>query len=177
MAAQPDHLSAELAARGYEEIKHTMVQTAPVEAVMENTQAPNSRIIQTPTLNEEWFQTYTRASEYSPESLPIRRGILSRIGPAANFLLLLQNGEPKAVGLGVAERSWMGVFCVVTYAGLRRQNFASQVMHGLTSWGIKAGAKQLYLQVMNNNPPALALYQKLGFTNMYDYWYSQKEIN
>ena len=37
------------------------------------------------------------------------------------------------------------------------------------------GAQGAYLQVMLNNPPALALYQRLGFAEAYRYWYRVKE--
>ncbi|MEN8242801.1 MAG: GNAT family N-acetyltransferase [Chloroflexota bacterium] len=175
-AALPENLADALKARGYQDLKPTSVRTAPVEAVIANSTAPKTEVTQTSKLTDEWFQAYTTASEYRAESLPIRRGILSRIGPAANFFVLRADDQPAAVGLGVVERGWLGVFCVVTFSAYRRQKFASQVTHGLTTWGIEAGASQVYLQVMDNNSPALAMYQKLGFEKLYAYWYSKKGL-
>jgi GNAT superfamily N-acetyltransferase len=175
-AVLPENLLVELHSRGYQDLKPTVVKIAPVEVVLAKSIAPKLPVTQSEKFNEEWFHTYTSASEYHIKSLPIRHGILSRIGPEANFLLLKKNNKPVAVGLGVVERGWLGVFCVVTYKSHRRQNFASQVMHSLTSWGIEAGARQIYLQVMENNPPALALYHKLGFRKLYDYWYTQRML-
>jgi ribosomal protein S18 acetylase RimI-like enzyme len=145
-----------------------------VDVVLDQAEPSLLKVVQSGQLSEMWFKAYTSASEYSQESLPIRQGILSRIGPQANFVLLEADGEVAATGLGVVERGWMGVFCVVTFSEFRRQGLALQVMHILAEWGKTAGAEQVYLQVMENNPPALGLYDKLGFEKFYEYWYSTK---
>lgn len=173
----PVNLHVVLLDRGYEDLKLTALETAPIEVVIERTQLPQGEIAQTDRLSESWFEAYTTASEYSPESLPIRRGILSRIGPRTNFLMVAKDGEPAAVGLGVAERGWMGVFNLITFKKFRRQGFASQVMRGLAEWGKSVGVEQVYLQVMENNPPALVMYEKQGFKKLYHYWYCQKYLD
>jgi ribosomal protein S18 acetylase RimI-like enzyme len=175
-AALPDGLYEELQQRGYFDEKATSVKIASIDTVLERSEPPRFAVIQSPTLTEEWFQAYTTASGYDKASLPIRHGILSRIGPEANFLLVEVDGVTAATGLGVAERGWMGIFCVVTFEQFRRQGLACQVMHGLSAWGKTGGVQQLYLQVMENNPPALRLYDKLGFSKRYEYWYSTKAL-
>lgn len=174
--ALPENLHSELLARGYTDIKHTSVKIAAVDEVINLASSPQVQVVQSDHLTEDWFQAYTTASEYSRESLPIRRGILSRIGPEANFISVEVDGETAATGLGVVERGWMGVFSVVTFARQRRQGLALQLLHALTEWGKSVGADQVYLQVMEDNPPALALYEKLGFRKLYEYWYSQKDL-
>jgi ribosomal protein S18 acetylase RimI-like enzyme len=49
-------------------------------------------------------------------------------------------------------------------------------MRALAVWGKARGAEQTYLQVMENNPPALALYERLGFNKLYEYWYACKTL-
>jgi GNAT superfamily N-acetyltransferase len=173
-AALPGDLPEILAARGYYADAHTQVQTATVETVLAHTSQPDCQTISANTLTEDWFHAYVTASGYSPESLPIRRGILSRIGPKRNFLQLSENGTPVAVGLGVVERGWMGVFCVVTVLQARRRGFASSLMHALTNWGAAQGAENIYLQVMEDNGPALRLYEQMGFLHLYQYSYFQQ---
>jgi ribosomal protein S18 acetylase RimI-like enzyme len=91
--------------------------------------------------------------------------------------MVAKDGEPAAVGLGVAERGWLGIFCVITFSKFRRQGLASQVMRGLAEWGKTVEVEQVYLQVMENNPPALAMYENQGFKKLYSYWYSQKGLD
>ncbi|MBN2045370.1 MAG: GNAT family N-acetyltransferase [Anaerolineales bacterium] len=173
-ASLPQELPAMLAALGYHTDAHTAVKIAPVKTVLANTKQSACKITSSATLTEAWFQSYTRASGYMQESLPIRRGILNRIGPEKNFILLTENGKQVATGLGVLERGWMGVFCVVTDSICRRRGFASGVMHLLADWGKSRGAEKIYLQVMEDNTPALRLYQRMGFEHLYQYSYYQK---
>lgn len=172
----PENLHDELLARGYKDIKMTQMQTAPGALVLERTQPISLEVIESPTLTEAWFKAYTEASKFSAESLPVRRGILTRIGPRANFLMILKDGVPAAMGLGVSERGWVGIFNLITVDEFRRQGLASQVMYGLAAWGQRIGADNVYLQVMENNPPALAMYEKQGFKKVYNYWYSEKPM-
>ena len=172
-AALPEDLPERLTARGYIPEMLTSVETAPVETVLAKTSLPEGEVIATSEITERWFQTYTGASGYSPASLPIRWGIFNRIGPQTRYVLLAEDGGPVSAGLGVVERGWLGIFCVVTVPEFRRKRYASGVMRVLAEWGRDTGAEQIYLQVMEDNPPALRLYHRMGFTRQYQYSYYQ----
>ncbi|HSG26723.1 MAG TPA: GNAT family N-acetyltransferase [Anaerolineales bacterium] len=174
-AAQPAELHQVLSERGYRFYAHTQVQVQSIATLLGITAPSVERAIAADTLTDTWFELYTSASGYSAESLPVRRGILSRIGPAAHFVSLHHAGQLSAVGLGVVERGWLGVFCVVTSPISRQQGLATGVMHALAEWGRQQNAEQIYLQVMEDNQPALSLYSKLGFTRLYQYYYAVKD--
>lgn len=170
-AALPADLPEHLAARGYVPDMRTAVESAPVTTVLANTSLPAGEVIASSKITQRWFQTYTGASGYSPASLPIRWGIFNRIGPQTCYVLLTEGAQPVSAGLGVVERGWIGIFCVVTVPEFRRRRFASGVMCALAEWGRTQGAEQIYLQVMEDNPPALRLYQGMGFKRQYQYSY------
>lgn len=174
-AALPADLPQRLEARGYIPDAHTATKTAPLATVLDNTRLPDVEMIGSAVMTEQWFQTYTGASGYSPASLPIRRGIFERIGPQTYYVLLAEDGKPVSAGLGVVERGWMGIFCLVTVPEYRRKGLASGVMHILADWGRSMDAENIYLQVMEDNPPALRLYQQMGFERQYVYSYYQLE--
>ena len=173
-AALPVELPQMLADRGYTFGAYTEMQIQPIQDVLSRTEAPAAKVVASPTLTDGWFGLYTSAAGYPPERLPIRHGILSRIGPPAHFVWLESQGEPAATGLGVVERGWLGVFCVVTATPFRRHGLAIGLMHTLAQWGKQQGAENVYLQVMERNLPALNLYRKLGFNRMYRYYYAAK---
>jgi ribosomal protein S18 acetylase RimI-like enzyme len=71
----------------------------------------------------------------------------------------------------VADGDWVGLFEIGTVPHRRRRGLASDLVHRLLAWGAGRGAEAAYLQVMEANAPARALYAGLGFTEAYRYWY------
>jgi ribosomal protein S18 acetylase RimI-like enzyme len=64
-----------------------------------------------------------------------------------------------------------GAFCIATAVSHRKQGIGTQVMQELAAWSGQNGAKSLYLQVRQDNHPAVGLYSKLGFAHVYGYHY------
>ncbi len=174
-AVLPPELPQALEKRGYRFYANTQVQVQSISSLLAATSPPTGLVSASNRVTDEWFRLYTSASGYSLESLPVRRGILSRIGPQAYFVSMQVEGQPAATGLGVVERGWLGAFCVVTAPPFRRIGLAGSVMHALADWGKVQGAENVYLQVMENNTPALNLYRKLAFTPLYQYYYAVKD--
>ena len=95
--------------------------------------------------------------------------------PSFNAFALLpgfRSGQERAVPRYSAE---VGLFYQIARAD-RRQGYAGQVMRALAEWGEALGTEHVYLQVMENNPPALELYAKLSFKKLYGYYYLIKGV-
>ena len=133
-------------------------------------------IVAGPDLSDAWLADFCALSGLEARRLPTIRRLLGNIIPARCFMALRQDGETIAAGLGVLERGHLGIFDVVTAAHRRNQGFGSQLMLSLLHWGRTEGARRAYLQVMLNNAPALHLYEKLGFQEVYRYWYRVKAL-
>jgi ribosomal protein S18 acetylase RimI-like enzyme len=65
---------------------------------------------------------------------------------------------------------------MATHPNYRRQGAATTILGALANWGSDHGADQMYLQVMENNPPALALYARAGFEKLYQYYYAEGPV-
>jgi len=177
-AVQPAEVESVLRERGYQDDARTAVQQASLEAVLARTTGQQEQDISvTPQLTPQWFAAYCDAQGYDSDEARVRRGIFERIAPASGFAMLVMDGEAAALGLGVAERGWLGVFCMITFPRFRRQGAASTVLHALAEWGQGHDAEQAYLQVMENNPPGKALYAKAGFETLYHYYYLARDLS
>ena len=65
----------------------------------------------------------------------------------------------------------LGIFDLVSHPAERRRGHARALMAGLLAWGREQGSRHAYLQVVEANAPAMALYASLGYAPLYRYWY------
>ena len=177
-AAQPAELDAILAGHGYTVDASTRVQTAEVTTILERaSNNTGATITLAATLTPPWLDAQRQLARLDERTATVRQGILERIGGDSRavpvFALAEQEGELTGTGLGVYEDGRLGVFNMITDSRYRRQGVATAVVHRLAQWGQGQGAKQVYLQVMENNAPAKDLYQGLGFTTLYRYHYRE----
>lgn len=90
------------------------------------------------------------------------------------YALLLKEGLPAACGLGVIQHGYVVLYDIVTAPAHRRQGMAEQLILGLLHWAKAQGAAASFLQVVQANKGASALYDKLGYKEIYEYWYRVK---
>ncbi|MFN8482478.1 MAG: GNAT family N-acetyltransferase [Anaerolineae bacterium] len=169
-AACPPHLDARLAQLGYAVHSLTCVQTASLTDVLDaSSQTGNVHVAHTCT--DAWFEAYAQAEGANAQSAVLRRGIVERIGPRVAFAQLNLGDETAAVGMGVLERGWLGIFNMSTHPACRRRGAATAVLGAMARWAAENGATRAYLQVVDSNAPARGLYEGLGFKTLYHYHY------
>ncbi len=168
-AAQPAELDAELAARGYRREPTVSVQTAEITAL----HLPEAGWTKEVSL-DDWLVAYSFCTG-AAHDLSSTRSILARIMHPCEYVVVSGPDGPLACGLSVVERGYVGYFHIVTAQAARRRGYAGRVMAALTAWGTAHGATHTFLQVIAHNAPARALYEKLGFTEAYQYWYRVQE--
>ena len=173
-ASLPPDLDAALEVRGYRVDARTCVQGASVPVVLERAAAgPGFPVRLASRVSKRWAQATFASENPDPKAAAVRRSILGRISAASAYALLEIGGEPAAVGLGVAEGEWMGVFGMFTYPQHRRRGAATAVLHSLAAWGRDQGCSRIYLQVMEENRTARFLYARPGFETLYEYYYRE----
>jgi GNAT superfamily N-acetyltransferase len=101
----------------------------------------------------------------------VHRDILQNIVLPTCFATLSRYRQIVACGLGVLEGESVGLYDIVTDPNRRRKGFSYALILNMLHWAKQNGATQAYLSVEANNSPALGLYAKLGFTEVYRYWY------
>ncbi|MFW5713693.1 MAG: GNAT family N-acetyltransferase [Brevefilum sp.] len=102
--------------------------------------------------------------------------ILNLILPEKTLICLFEDGQPAACGMAVIQADLLGYFSIYTRHTARRRGYARAVMAALSNWGRERGAVFGYLQVEGHNQTAKAMYERLGFEQVYTYKYMKREF-
>lgn len=72
---------------------------------------------------------------------------------------------------GPGAEDWAGISNVWVDPAHRRRGLALVIMDHLLTWAAERGATTAFLQVRGDNPPAMSLYERLGFLTHHEYRY------
>jgi len=110
----------------------------------------------------------------------VRRQVVSRLASLApqppreleedGDVVTVRIGD-RASGVAAYGRDWVGFRGIEVAPEHRRQGLGVAVVAALLEWGAERGATTAYLQVLGDNTPAIALYERLGFTTHHAYRY------
>lgn len=85
------------------------------------------------------------------------------------------DGRMVASGLGIRDRDWVGIYAVYVSPSCWSRGYARAVCSTLLREAAGLGAERAYLQMASDNRKARALYESLGFSDFYTYWFRSKE--
>ncbi|MDJ0924864.1 MAG: GNAT family N-acetyltransferase [Acidimicrobiia bacterium] len=120
---------------------------------------------------EAWLTAAARLWGIGSDRVAGWRGIVERIDFPTAYALVAELDVPVAVGLGVVADGWLGVFEVKVAKDRRQRGLGRELTKNLMAWGAEHGASRSFLQVVEDNTPAMALYEGLGYRTLYTYWY------
>ncbi len=111
----------------------------------------------------------------------LRRGTSAGSSPGSTPEPVLEEAVPGAwarvrigdlaTGYAGFADDWVGFAGIEVAPHARRAGLGRAVMAALLDWGAEQGATTAYLQVLDDNRPALALYEALGFREHHRYCY------
>lgn len=178
----PADLDAILETRGYERIDTTLVLHLDLSqdvATISKSREPDSSSVFSDqaraTPLDDWLPTYCRLKSSPLEEHQTHREILETIPSRCHYASLAVSGEAVACALGVLEDELFGLFDVVTALEHRKKGYGTQLISSMLGWARENGARHAYLGVVELNSPARRLYDKLGFQEVYRYWYRVPE--
>jgi GNAT superfamily N-acetyltransferase len=172
-ATEPPALDAILEDHGYRYVDPTLVTAATLAEVLSRSERSGPVALVDERLSESWLTAYCQSEGVRPGEAVARRAILERRTSPGGHAVIALDGQAAAVGLGIGEGDWLGVFCMVTHQTYRRRGLATAVLRALAGWGKERGHSRVYLQVMQDNEGARALYGGMGFTTLYGYHYRE----
>ena len=171
-ASDPKELDLILSDEGYRPEAETGVRTMPVRNA-DAAPAPNVQLQD--ELTEEWILALCTYNAYDPRHHETVRRLTRLIHPPRTFASIRLGGKIIACGLGVVRQGHLSFFDIVVDKDQRRHGFGKQIMAGIMDWGRRQTAETAFLQVMANNPAAMAMYDGLGFREQYRYVYWVKD--
>lgn len=174
-ASQPPNLDSVLDARGYTASRETEVQLASTAEVLAGVGESRFSVTMGEMCDDRWLAAYRELEGIGAADAERRAQIMRRISPSTAYAIAWSGITACAVGSAVCDGGWVGVFNMTTAPAFRRQGAARAVLSALARWAAD-DAVGVYLQVMRNNVPALALYGKLGFKTLYRYHYRSKTV-
>lgn len=127
--------------------------------------APEYEVTVTPQPDAAWYETAFEGPVPGPAP-EVMEG-----APRAAFASVSLDGRVVAVGRGSMTGHWLGVDAVRVDPQYRRRGLATAVLQGLTRWAGPLGGRRSYLEVVEDNIPAMTTYTSLGYAEAYRYRY------
>jgi N-acetylglutamate synthase len=159
-------MQAMLEARGYRPESHAIGMIAPVTAPGQ----PDPDLVMAPAASAQWVRGISARQSGSKKDADMAlHAIVSRIRLPAAFGTLMHEGREIGFGLSVVERGMTEIGAIMIDERMRGRGMAKRLVSGLMGWAAGAGARQAYLQVEQSNAPAVRLYERLGFRQVYRY--------
>ena len=122
-------------------------------------------------LTEEWLDHYVHAIDLPIQHWNTLTTMLEIIPNPTCYAWLKDRQRFCSCGLGVLDNNYLGLFFLVTAKKQRRKGYARQLISAMLDWGKHNGATQAYIQVETKNQAGINLYNKLGFAEVYQYFY------
>ena len=168
-ALSPAGLDALLAARGYRREINTVVMTVSLQGLPAATApAPGIRLVER-SIGDGIADVHRMKGTAGDEaSRDIERQKLWR--GKEIFLSLRSINGLLACGMARIEAGHACIFSLRTPPPEQGKGYAQQLVAHLLAWGREQGAHTGFLQVDENNFPAIAVYRRFGFVARYPYW-------
>ena len=167
VGAEPPGLDALLADRGWASAWRTRAMTAEIGHVLRATTAADVAVQLDESPDDAWLAAY-RPDEgpLSPAGMQVLTGHSDVV-----FASVRDGGSCVAVARVAVDGRWAGLYAVDVAEAHRRRGLAQAMTAAALRWAVEHGARRSYLQVVDTNTAAIALWERLGFRHHHDYVY------
>ena len=161
-------IDARLAAQGYSGEGLSLVLHADIGALAAM-RDPDVQLLSRPT--PQWFAAMAQLQRHTKKQAGLYRRIVGSLAIPAAFAICADEPGIAALAYGAIHDGLICYESVVTDPGRQRRGYARRVIGSLAAWASDQGARGACLEVEAANAPARALYEGLGFKELYRYHY------
>jgi ribosomal protein S18 acetylase RimI-like enzyme len=169
---KPADLDAALEQQGYVAFGDTLVQVVDLARPR-----PSSRkdvdIESVPVAEFVAAVAALRGSPPEQQAAHLERLAQSPLG--LHTVVARVDGRPVACGQVACDGDIAAIYDMVTATDWRGRGLASAIVDALLSQADNRGARIAFLQVDDDNAPAIAVYRKFGFATLYTYHYRARD--
>lgn len=174
--ALPSDLDDRLAARGYVSGSPTLIQVADVGTVLDRLPESTVPVTVRAEPDREWLDLWWLVDgRGDAAALAVAARILTG-GPARYATARDDAGRAVAVARLALVGEWGGLYCLAVHPDARRQGLAAAVTRALVARAADEGVRRLWLQVVEANAAARALYDRAGFRTEGSYHYRTQSV-
>jgi ribosomal protein S18 acetylase RimI-like enzyme len=157
----------------YQKIHETSIQVCKIPGTAKGN---SGGIIVRDDFSPQWTESVIAFNRIEEKHTPVFKKILGNVAVEKIVVHKEAGGRIIGCGYGAIERNYVGVFDIVVKEEFRGKGYGREIVEAVLSEAAKRGVTNTYLQVMLNNPAALHLYEKLGYKEIYRYWYRKKPV-
>lgn len=167
-------LDGELDRRGWEAYNPTVVRVARTDDVLAaapDRPLPAAAFASTPS--ESWLGAYHyRGGSHLPTvAVRVMTAAADPVFATVAIEGVLAGIARAVVDYDIVGQGWCGITALETVPEFRRRGIGQHLVAEVLTWAAGRGASQVYLQVMEGNVAAHAMYDRLGFTTSHTYHY------
>jgi len=155
----------------YQKINETAVQVCDISAI---SKANYEGIIIRDEFDNQWKDSVIDFNRIEEKHIATFKKIIDSIAMEKIVVRKETGGKIAGCGYGVIGSGYVGVFDIVVNEKHRGKGYGREIVETIMSEAGKRGVRKSFLQVMINNPIAMKLYEKMGYRELYRYWYRKK---
>ena len=133
-------------------------------------------VAESPVVTDAWVEAELAALGIDRSMVGPWLATIVTVPSPVSFVVPVDDGEPAGAGFGVVVDALLGVFEVAVRPEYRRRGHAGRIMAALHRFGIREGARSVFLQVLEDDDRAIALYRSLGYEVSHRYWYRRGHV-
>lgn len=156
-----------LRTQGYVRDQPTLTQVGQVQDLLAVHPGPAAELNHSPDTG--WMAMFM-GEGFDPLEGASRARSLAR-ARSTLYASVCENGQTVACGAAAFGAGWLGVHGMRTAVSHRGQGLAARLLHTMALEALRRGIERVFLQVVADNAPALALYRRAGFSTAWTYAY------
>ena len=167
-------INAKLEKLNYEIVNETSIQVREISTPKKNN---FDGMIVSCDFDTQWIESVIDYNRIEEKHIPTFKKILENIAVEKIVVRKEIGNEIIGCGYGAIENNHVGIFDIVVKEKYRGKGYGREIVETILFEAGKRGVENSYLQVLLNNPVALHLYEKMGYREIYRYWYRKKVID